>query len=71
MGVASADHECEQRRRIGEGGRRIHQHGVDVAFEMIHRDQRQVGGKGSGLCKRDADQQRSRKSRPGGDGDGV
>ena len=49
----------------------LQQHRMNVAFEMIHRDQRLVERKGQRLGIADADQQRSGKSRPLGDGHRV
>ena len=45
--------------------------GVDVAFKVIHGDERKVVCKGESLGVGDADQQRTGEAGAGGDGDGV
>jgi len=64
MRVAAADDQRQRGQwqpmvllRCGE------QRGVDVAFEMIHCNQRLIAGKADGFCVRDADQQGAGKSR--------
>ena len=44
---------------------------MDVAFEMIHRNQRAIRGEGNGLGEGDADQQRAREARALRDGDRI
>src|SRR6185437_1321150 len=46
-------------------------HGVNVALEMIHRDQRNALRKGQRLGVGDADQQGASEAWPGSDGDGI
>src|SRR5439155_946501 len=47
------------------------QHGMDVPFQVIHRDQRLLQREGQSLGVAHAHQQRSGESRALGDGDGV
>ena len=47
------------------------QHGMDVPFQVIHRDQRLLQREGQSLGIAHAHQQRSRESRALGDGDSV
>ncbi|SPE26109.1 hypothetical protein SBA5_520005 [Candidatus Sulfotelmatomonas gaucii] len=44
---------------------------MDMTFEVIHRDERQMVCEREGLGVGDADQQRSGEARTGGDSDGV
>jgi len=44
---------------------------VDVAFEVVDADEREVGAEGEGLGEGDADQQRSGEAGTFGDGDGF
>jgi len=57
VGVAAADDESEQGVGVGEGGFRVHEDGVDVAFEMVDGDERFVGGEGERFGEGDADEQ--------------
>ena len=63
MRVAARDDERKQRIRSGERSLSLHQHGMDVAFEMIDGNQRAVCCKSDGLGEGDADQQRSGEAR--------
>ena len=70
VGVSAGDDEGEERVGIREGLLRVHQHGVDVAFEMVHGDQGLLRGEGEGLRKRDADKQCAGEAGAFGDGNG-
>ena len=59
MRVAAADHQ-RQRRKLDR--RSALDHGVDVAFDVIHGDQRQAAREAERLGVGDADQQRSHQS---------
>ncbi len=71
MGVAARDDQ--RKKRIGSRKRRFsfHQHGMDVAFEMIHCNQRALRCKRDCLGEGDADQQRAGQARTFGDGDRI
>ena len=68
VGVASADDEREEGVGVGEGS--VHEDGVDVAFEVVDGDEREVGSEGERLGKADADKQGSGEAWAFGDGDG-
>ena len=70
MGVAAADHEGEERHGADFFGG-LHEHGVDVAFEVIDRDEGLVEGEGEGLGVGDADEERAGEAWAFGDGDGI
>jgi len=44
---------------------------VDVAFEVVDRDEGLVGGEGEGFGEGDADEERAGEAGAGGDGDGF
>ncbi len=68
MGVASADDEGDE--GVGVGERRVHEDGVDVAFEVVDGDEGEVGSEGEGFGEADADEERAGEARAFGDGDG-
>ena len=73
MRVAAGDDEGQERefhRGLGAIAR-LHQDGVDMAFEVVDRDQRLVEAEGEGLGVGDADQQRTGEARAFGYGNGV
>ncbi len=71
--VAAGDDEGQEREfhRGFAALARLHQDGVDVAFEVVDRDQRLVEAEGEGLGVGDADEQCTCEARAFGDGDGV
>lgn len=69
--VAAADDEGEERVRVGEGSGGVHEDGVDMAFQVIDGDQREVGAEGEGFGEGDADEQGPGEARAFSDGDGV
>ena len=73
MRVAARDYEREKRKFRGGFAAlaRLHEDGVDVAFEMIDGDQRFVEAEAESLCVGNADQKRAGETRAFGDGDGV
>ena len=73
VGVAAGDDEGEQRELHGGFGALagLHQDGVDVAFEVIDADERNVEAEGEGLGVGDADEQRAGEAGAFGDGDGL
>jgi len=72
VGVASADHQGKQGSRVQGPGFRggLHEDSVDVAFEVVHGDQREVCAEGQGLCEADADEESSGEAWAFGDGYG-
>ncbi len=70
VGVAAADDEGEEWGGVGEGRGCVHENGVDVAFEVVDGDEREVGAEGQGLGEADADEQGSGEAWAFGDGDG-
>ena len=70
VGVAAADDEGEEWGGVGEGRACVHENGVDVAFEVVDGDEREVGAEGEGLGEADADEQGSGEAGAFGDGDG-
>ncbi len=71
MGVAAGDYEREERAGGWEGGGVLHQHGVDVAFEVVDGDERLAQRPCEGLGVADADEQRAGETGAFGDGDGI
>jgi len=70
VGVASADDQGEERGGVREGLLGVHQDGVDVAFEVVDGDQREVGAEGEGLGEGDADEESAGEAGAFGDGYG-
>jgi S-adenosylmethionine:tRNA ribosyltransferase-isomerase len=68
VGVSAADHQRE--RRIFDARAGFENHGVDMAFDMVDADERQVAGKAERLRVGDADQQRAYQAGTFGDRDG-
>ena len=73
MRVAAGDDEGEEREfhRGFATLARLHQDGVDVAFEVVDGDERLVEAVGEGLCVGDADEERAGEAWAFGDGYGV
>src|SRR5262249_45450386 len=73
MRVASGHHEGENRELhfVISLLPLLEQHGMDVAFEMIDRDQRLFEGEGKGLGVADANEKCSCKAWALGDRDGI
>ena len=72
VGVAAARHQRQRgqfHRRAGAA--RFQNHGVDVAFNMVDRDQRQAAGEGQRFGIGEAHQQGSHQAGPRGGGNGV
>ena len=68
QGVPAAHQQRHERRREGrvfEGGRE------EVAFQVVHTDERLPGGPGERLAVHHPDQQRADQARPGGHRDRV
>ncbi len=68
MRMAAADDERE--RGVFNVGAGLQNHRVDVAFDMVDGDERQIAGKAQGLGVGDADQERANQAGACGDGDG-
>ncbi len=62
---------CSSTGRFFDGFALVEQDGVDVAFEMIHSDERNLFGEGVCLGVGVADEERAGETGPGSDGDGV
>jgi len=75
VGVAAGDDEGEQGVRAqGPGSRRrgrVHEDSVDVAFQVVDRDEGPVGGEGEGLGEGDAYEECAGEAGTGGDGYGF
>ena len=66
--MAAADNQ--RKRGILDARAGFENHGVNVPFDVVDRDQRQIAGEAKRLGVGDADEQRSDQARAFGNGDG-
>jgi hypothetical protein len=73
VGVAARDYKSEQRQFHGSVRTlaRLHQYSVNVAFEVVDADERLIEAKRESLRIGNTYEQRTGKTRPLGNGDGV